>query len=404
MTSNQLERLTLKDLAQMAKKRGVDGWHSMRKHQLVAALAGAKSRAPQRKSATKVAPRRTVAKGSSRTRSTASSLTRDGRNGHAGPARHANGKRVDAPQIAVAAPKSPAVTRKIERARAEAERTKNLAHCHASDGPGGSGKERLVVMVRDPYWLHAYWELSRAAVTRAEAAMGQDWHTARPVLRLLDVSSNGTTSSAEKVVRHVPIHGGVNNWYIDVTTPQRSYRVEIGYLASSGRFFLLARSNVVTTPAPGASDSIDRNWSAVAENFEKIYAQSGGYAPEGPSLELQELFEERLRRPMGSPVIRQFGAGAQALLPHRQREFNFELDAELIVFGQTEPESRVTLQGEPVALRPDGSFTVRFAMPNCRQVIPAVAHSADGVEQRTIVLAVERNTKVMEPVTRDTAE
>jgi hypothetical protein len=37
-------------------------------------------------------------------------------------------------------------------------------------------------------------------------------------------------------------------------------------------------------------------------------------------------------------------------------------------------------------------------MPNRRQVLPVVAHSADGVEQRTIVLAVERNTKTMEPV------
>ena len=61
----------------------------------------------------------------------------------------------------------------------------------------------------------------------------------------------------------------------------------------------------------------------------------------------------------------------------------------------------MTLQGDPVRLRPDGTFTVRFSMPNCRQVIPAVAVSADGIEQRTIVLAVERNTKTMEPLVRD---
>ena len=61
-----------------------------------------------------------------------------------------------------------------------------------------------------------------------------------------------------------------------------------------------------------------------------------------------------------------------------RRGFHFEIDAELIVFGKTEPDARVTLQGEPVKLRPDGTFTVRYAMPNARQVIPAVAHSADG--------------------------
>jgi hypothetical protein len=34
-------------------------------------------------------------------------------------------------------------------------------------------------------------------------------------------------------------------------------------------------------------------------------------------------------------------------------------------------------------------------------VIPVIASSPDGVEQRTIILAVERNTKVLEPVIRD---
>jgi len=59
------------------------------------------------------------------------------------------------------------------------------------------------------------------------------------------------------------------------------------------------------------------------------------------------------------------------------------------------------LRGEPVRLEPDGTFTMRFELPDRRQVLPVVASSGDGVEQRTIVLAVERNTKVMEPVIRE---
>jgi len=61
----------------------------------------------------------------------------------------------------------------------------------------------------------------------------------------------------------------------------------------------------------------------------------------------------------------------------------------------------VTLGGEPVALRPDGTFTVRLSMPDKRQVLPVVASSSDGVEQHTVVLAIERNTKVMEPLIRE---
>ena len=77
-------------------------------------------------------------------------------------------------------------------------------------------KDRIIVLTRDSYWLHAYWELSRTTLSRARAALGQDWHEARPILRVMDVSSEDTTSAAERHVRDIPIHGGVNNWYIDV--------------------------------------------------------------------------------------------------------------------------------------------------------------------------------------------
>ena len=74
----------------------------------------------------------------------------------------------------------------------------------------------------------------------------------------------------------------------------------------------------------------------------------------------------------------------------------------MIIFGSTKPDAHVTLSGEPVKLRPDGTFTVRVSMPDRRQVLPVVASSSDGVEQRTIVLAVERNTKRMEPKIAET--
>jgi hypothetical protein len=278
--------------------------------------------------------------------------------------------------------------------------TKDLSAKVPRDLPTGYGKDRIVVMVRDPYWLHAYWELTRHAVQRAEAALGQDWHGAKPILRLLDVTSQDTTSSAESTIRDIDIHGGCNNWYIDVANPPRSFRVDIGYLSPRGRFYVLARSNVVTTPRAGVSDIIDENWADIdPKKADRIYAMSGGFDPTASSLELKQLFEERLRRPMGSPAVTSFGSGAYP--PGKMRKFWFHLDAELIVYGATEPNARVTLQGEPVKLRSDGTFTMRFSLPDSRQIIPAVAASADGVEERTIVLAVERNTKQLEPLIHD---
>jgi hypothetical protein len=276
--------------------------------------------------------------------------------------------------------------------------TKDLSVKIPKELPTGYGKDRIVVMVRDPYWIHTYWEITRQSVQRAEAALGQDWYGAKPILRVLDVTSD-VSNSAESIIRDIDIHGGVSNWYIEVSNP-RSYRVDIGYLAKSGMFYVLARSNVVLTPRAGVSDVIDENWADIdTMKADRIFAMSAGYDPTASSLELKELFEERLRRPIGSPSVTSFGSGA--LQYGKQRSFWFQLDAELIVYGATEPNARVTLQGEPVKLRPDGTFTMRFSLPDSRQIIPATAASADGVEERTIVLAVERNTKHLEPMIHD---
>jgi uncharacterized protein len=375
----KLQSCTRKMLAALARKKGIPGWHTMRKDELLAILSGQ----PQSRRQPRLVA---AAKKNTGTRVAAASR---------------------APlQRAAARDTSSAATaeEQVERSKYEVGvPTRDLSAKVPKDLPGGYGKDRIVCMVRDPYWLHCYWELTRQAVKRAESALGQDWHGAKPILRVLDVGGHDTTSASEAIVRDIDIHGGCNNWYIDVSNPPRSYRVDIGYLSRNGRFYVLARSNVVSTPRAGVSDVIDENWADIdSKKADRIYAMSGGFDPTASSLELRQLFEERLRRPLGSPAITSFGSGAW--LPGRARKFWFVLDAELIVYGATEPRARVTLQGEPVKLRPDGTFTMRFSLPDGRQIIPAVAVSADGIEERTIVLAVERNTKQLEPLIHDNGD
>jgi len=253
--------------------------------------------------------------------------------------------------------------------------------------------------VRDAYWLQAYWELSQRSVERARAAMAEQWHTARPVLRLFEVDRSATGGTVDRPVRDIDIHGGVQHWYVDVKDPPQDYRVAVGYLASDGKFYPLVRSNSVTTPRPDGRRMVDHNWADVVDDCDKIFAMSGGYRDEAGG-DLKELFEERLQRPIGSPMVTRYGNGAERVLD-RPRDFLFKLDAEMIVFGATRPDAYVTLAGEPLRLRPDGTFTARVPLLNRRQVLPVVSSSANGMEQHTIVLAVERNTKTMEPVFRD---
>ena len=356
MTTADLKSRTVRDLASMAKQKKVPGWHGMKKEELVHALL-----------------------------------------------QHA---RVDARSTSGNGPskRSAALVRasqRLEMVKTKLAGAKDLTFRSVADG-NDHAKDRLVVMVRDPYWLHAYWELTRKSVERAKAALGQYWHGARPVLRVYEVLRDGTTTSIRQAIRDVEIHGGVNNWYIDVYDPPKNYQLDVGYLAAEGKFYCLARSNVVNTPPAAVGDAFDRNWADVAKDFDRIFALSGGYSEPGAKGDLKEVFEERLQRPIGDSAPLQFGPGAAGC--DGDAQLDFHVDAELIVHGVTRPDAHVTLRGEPVKIRSDGTFAVRFNLPDRRHVLPMVASSRDGGQQRTIVLAVDRNTKIMEPVAHDVVE
>jgi hypothetical protein len=364
MTADALKDCNKKYLAQLAKDQGITGWHAMRKDQLIRALS-----APRPASAKKAG-----SKSSAAARKNAPPATREpSSRGHGGDA-------------TVAAPPSVA-----------SPAAHKLDHAHQ--------KDRIFVLARDSYWLHAYWELSRATLGRAEAALGQQWHTARPILRVIDVSAEDTTLTAERHIRDIPIHGAVNNWYIDVLEPPRSYRVDVGYLSRRGKFYVLARSNVVTTPKVGVADPLDEDWLDVQKQIDRLQSPASigeGRDVRGESIDLQELFEERLRRPMNSLSLQAPRENPSS--PSSGRGFHFRVDTELIVYGATEPGAQVTLQGEAVDLRRDGTFTIRFSLPDSRQVIPAIATSADGTEERTIIIAVGRDSRELEPVVAEGAE
>lgn len=407
MTKPSLSDRSKKDLADLAKRKGVRGWDRLSKDDLVKALSrlaakeqpAAKSKAGPA-SRVKVATAR-VTSPNKKPAGAASAPSANGAHHANGAAKHKTPAKPSAPAAkapataAKLAPSSKVAPVSAKPALTPPKPLKPSAPIQTVSRPdsapipadkdlstrsakGTLVKDRIVLTAPDPYWLHAFWELSQQTVQRAEAALGQDWHGAKPIIRLLDVTSQDTTSTSESIVRDIVVHGGCNRWYIDVPQPPRSYRVDVGYLTRSGRFFPLSRSNVQTPPKSGASEVLDDG------------RGDGGSA--APTLEPEDTF----RRPMKDTA---FGTGA--VLPGKLKKFFFDIDAELIVYGKTDPTAGVTLQNEPVKLRPDGTFTMRFSLPDSRQIIPAVATSTDGMEEQTIVLAVERNTKRLDPMIHD---
>jgi len=178
---------------------------------------------------------------------------------------------------------------------------------------------------------------------------------------------------------------------INTGVPNRTYCVEIGLVSPSGRFVALARSNRATTPRDAPSEVTDVEWMVPDWEFERIYALSGGLEAGKGSAELLELMHKALGMEAGSGAPASFGVSS-LVGERRERGFWFRLGTELVVYGATQPDARVTLQGRRVKLRPDGTFSARFELPDGKQVIPAVAESADGSERIEIIPTVTKKT------------
>jgi hypothetical protein len=73
-----------------------------------------------------------------------------------------------------------------------------------------------------------------------------------------------------------------------------------------------------------------------------------------------------------------------------KRKFFFEIWAELVVHGRTEPDATVLLNSQGIKLNPDGTFTLRYALPDGEIPFKLMAKSSDGLEQRQITTRVER--------------
>ena len=392
-TVGDLKALTVKQLAQMAKCRGVPGWHSMRKAELIKALSKilkAEQRRAAKLASTNLLTQHTL--GVSDASPPSSSKPNGSRNGRSA--------KLKGKSSSATVPSARNSTEKATSPPPPPPDPKDLTFRDPSCEPTS---DRIVLMVRDPYWLQAVWEITRQTVERARVALGQQWHLAKPALRLVELDPEGVEIGDRRVVRDIEIHGAVNTWYIDVADPPRSYQVDIGYVVPGGKFHVLARSNVVTTrPGPSYQWWPKTQHQMPSLDWDRVLALTLKDDGSADTDELRDYLEEKFDRPVGSRVRSRLGSSVSTFSEEVENALPLEIDAEVILYGTTLPGTRVTVRGEPVEVRPDGSFVLRYPFPDRRQVFPVVAWSRDGTEHRTILVAVERNTKVMEPVLKDT--
>src|SRR6185503_14542274 len=79
--------------------------------------------------------------------------------------------------------------------------------------------------------------------------------------------------------------------------------------------------------------------------------------------------------------------------PRAQKGFWFKVNAEVIIYGSTEPDAHVSIGGRPIRLRADGSFSYRFALPDGAYELPVVAIAQDRHDGRAAELRFSRATQ-----------
>ena len=74
------------------------------------------------------------------------------------------------------------------------------------------------------------------------------------------------------------------------------------------------------------------------------------------------------------------------------RQFWLIADAELIVYGATEPDANVTIGGRPIKLNSDGTFRFQMSFQDGQIDFPILAVAADGDQTRSIHMKFNRDT------------
>ncbi|MDR0391708.1 MAG: DUF4912 domain-containing protein [Planctomycetaceae bacterium] len=453
-TSAELNIFTAKQLGSIAKELSVPGWHEMRKDEVVRSIISrsrSKSgserlkqilRSPRfaainanlsKAKSTKSTPSKSNSTRSTSTKAVVSPATSKQKSKHAATL-------VKSAPVAVSKSKTTVTTtskkktpktdnsaksktllrerrkeipRKLASSDSDLVRTDNAAAVSERSrlsrdlgSPDTAIKEdQLALTVRGPFWLHAFWQLSSRTIERIKVSMGHFWYTATPILRIYRIEPDAVSLDRRKLFREIKVHGGVRHWYIDVTDPPSVYQAELGYLSKEKKFHLLVSSNTVETPPRQIVDDLDKlddNWREIDENLARIYKLSSN---DVNNTELKRVFEKQLNRPMSQPLISRYKSTRQKNANEKtRRNFNFNIDADIIIHGKTDPSVQLTVKNEPIAINSDGTFSVRFSIPEKRHVFPIEAESNDGVEIQRVILTMERNTRILETLFQEHTE
>ncbi|AFY36546.1 Rho termination factor domain protein [[Leptolyngbya] sp. PCC 7376] len=322
------------------------------------------------------------------------------------------------------------------------------------DLPGGYGQSRIVLLPRDPQWAYAYWDIPNDHKQYLRNQGGQ-----QIALRLYDVTDIDINHQSPHNVQEYLCDEMAREWYFPIPVSDRDYILDIGYRCADGRWLSLAKSTTIRVPPVYPSDWVEDvfvtvNWdedlkgktvynlvppakkqaeeaaaAAAASKKNAIYDEifgdmsslegrhiAGSMQHVAGSVPPQESISSYVF-PSGMGMwavpnvsglsnvsgLNMSGAGFASMPPARPRKFWLVADAELIVYGATEPDAEVTIGGQPIKLNPDGTFRFQMSFQDGNIDYPIVAVAADGEQTRSIHMTFDRETPSRNTNTKEEA-
>jgi uncharacterized protein len=314
--------------------------------------------------------------------------------------------------------------------------------------PGGYAESKVVLLPRDPQWAYAYWDITNEHKQELRSQGGQSL-----ALRLYDVTDINMESQSPHSIQEYPLDEMAREWYLSIPVSDREYLLDIGYRCADGRWLVLARSAEIRIPPVYPSDWIEDhfvtiNWkedlrgktfATLVPPSKKpagtagvtmdaagnpIYEQIFGLAESVEAMRIAgSLYGSMQQAPVESlsSFVFPSGIGAWAMPTasgvnmsgvgmsgygieqHQPRQFWLVADAELIVYGATEPDAAVFIGNRQIQLNPDGTFRFHMSFQDGLIDYPIVAVAKDGEQQRSVHMKFERETPSRNTNTKEEA-
>jgi hypothetical protein len=105
---------------------------------------------------------------------------------------------------------------------------------------------KLVLMVRDPHWAFAYWQIEQKRMLKILP-------DSPPLLLRVHETTAAASAGKSAETFDIPVQVSDSSWYICLPNDNSEYWLELGYLAGN-RFHNLAASNRVRTPRESVAD------------------------------------------------------------------------------------------------------------------------------------------------------